>query len=40
MVKKKQEGIIEDKKIRKEKMENDDVVMCHSLQNTGELQKY
>ena len=30
----KQEDNIEEKKMRKEEMENDNVVMCHSLQKT------
>ena len=30
-MKEKQEDIIEDKKMRKEEMENNNVVMCHSL---------
>ena len=40
----KQEDNIEEKKMRKEEMENDNVVMCHSLQkkqreNTEEIEK-
>ena len=44
MVKEKQEDNIEEKKMRKEEMENDNVVTCHSLQkkqreNTEEIEE-